>query len=222
VNAEPDPSPYASTGLGNDDEGWDRAALDADDEALDWDDEPDEPHEDARRRRLSAGARNAIEWAVVIVGAVVITILLRTFAFQTFYIPSESMLPTLQVGDRLVVNKLADDYHLGDIIVFHRPDTWSAEHDVLIKRVIAVEGQTVEVRDNTVLVDGEALVEPYLASDTSMPDHPVLTVPDNQIFVMGDNRDESSDSRANGPVPLDDVVGRAALRIWPVGDFGGL
>jgi signal peptidase I len=250
VNAEPDPATFASTGLGDgprgrfDDEDRDRLPVGRDDEQdfdeddlddgeqdfdqddLD-DDEQDFDRDDeaaaaARQHRLSAGARNAIEWAVVIVGAVVITVLLRTFAFQTFYIPSESMVPTLQIGDRLVVNKLADDYHLGDIIVFRRPDTWSAEHDVLIKRVVALEGQTVEVRDNTVVVDGQALDEPYLAAGTTMPDYPEFTVPDNQIFVMGDNREASSDSRENGPVPLDNVVGRAALRIWPVGEFGGL
>jgi signal peptidase I len=177
---------------------------------------------DQKKPRLSPGVRNGIEWAVVIVGAIVITILLRTFAFQTFYIPSESMVPTLQVGDRIVVNKLSDDYHIGDIVVFRRPDTWNAEHDVLIKRVIALEGQTIEIRDNTVYIDGQKLVEPYLPANATMSDAPPFTVPDNQIFVMGDNRTFSSDSRENGPVPLDHVVGRAALRIWPLGDFGGL
>jgi signal peptidase I len=173
-------------------------------------------------RRLGPGTRNAIEWVVVILGAVVITVLLRTFAFQTFYIPSESMVPTLQVGDRIVVNKLADDFHLGDIVVFERPDTWNAEHDVLIKRVIALEGQTIEIRENTVFIDDQKLVEPYLAEDATMSDYGPFTVPDNQLFVMGDNRTFSSDSRDNGPIPADNVVGRAALRIWPLGEFGGL
>jgi signal peptidase I len=186
-------------------------------------DEPDPAAEDAaRRRRMNAQTRNAIEWVVVIVGAVVITVLLRTFAFQTFYIPSESMVPTLQVGDRIVVNKLADDFNLGDIVVFERPDTWQAEHDVLIKRVIALEGQTIEIRDNTVFIDGQELVEPYVPESAEMGDYGPFTVPDDQIFVMGDNRSFSSDSRDHGPVPLDNVVGRAALRIWPVGEIGGL
>jgi signal peptidase I len=176
----------------------------------------------SRTRRVSAQTRNAIEWVVVIVGAIVITVLLRTFAFQTFYIPSESMVPTLQVGDRIVVNKLADDYHLGDIVVFERPDTWRAEHDVLIKRVIGMPGQTIEIRENTVYIDGQQLVEPYLPDGATMADYGPFTVPADEIFVMGDNRSFSSDSRDNGPVPLDNVVGRAALRIWPLGDFGGL
>jgi signal peptidase I len=175
-----------------------------------------------RRRRLSPGTRNTIEWIVVIGGAVLITILLRTFAFQTFYIPSESMLPTLQVGDRIVVNKIADDYDRGNIVVFNKPDSWQAAHAVLIKRIVGLPGETLEIRNNTVFIDGEELVEPYLAEGATMADYGPFTIPDGQVFVMGDNRTFSSDSRENGPVPLSDVVGRAALRIWPIGTFGGL
>lgn len=175
-----------------------------------------------RRRRMSPRARNLVEWVVVIAVAVGSTLAIRAWAFQTFYIPSPSMVPTLQVGDRLVVNKLSDDYHRGDIVVFERPDTWQAAHDVLIKRIIALEGETLEIRNNMVYIDGDRLVEPYLPPDVTMPDYGPFTVPDGDVFVMGDNRVDSSDSRANGPVPLSDVIGRAALRIWPFGEFGGL
>lgn len=175
-----------------------------------------------KKRLVSPGTRNMIEWVVVIGGAVLITVLLRTFAFQTFYIPSESMVPTLQVGDRIVVNKLPDDFHRGNIVVFEKPDTWNAAHAVLIKRIIGLPGETLEIRDNAVYIDGERLVEPYLAEGATMPDYGPFVIPDDNIMVMGDNRTFSSDSRENGPVPLSDVVGRAALRIWPLDAFGGL
>ena len=174
------------------------------------------------RRRLSPGVRNALEWVIVIGGAIVITLVLRTFAFQTFYIPSESMVPTLQVQDRIVVNKIADDFHVGDIVVFERPDTWTAQHDVLIKRIVGVEGQTLEIRGGVLFRDGEPIDEPYLPPGVNMGDYGPYVVPDGQVFVMGDNRMFSSDSRENGPVPEENIVGRAALRIWPLGEFGGL
>jgi signal peptidase I len=174
------------------------------------------------RRRGRPGLRNAIEWVVVIGGAIVITVLLRTFAFQTFYIPSASMVPTLQVQDRIVVNKIADDFHVGDIVVFERPDTWTAQHDVLIKRIVATEGQTIEIRDGVLHRDGEPIEEPYLPQGITMQDYGPFVVPAGQVFVMGDNRNQSSDSRENGPVPEENIVGRAALRIWPLGEFGGL
>lgn len=176
----------------------------------------------SKKRLVSPGTRNMIEWVVVIGGAVLITVLLRTFAFQTFYIPSESMVPTLQVGDRIVVNKLPDDFHRGNIVVFEKPDTWNAAHAVLIKRIIGLPNETLEIRDNAVYIDGERLVEPYLAEGATMPDYGPFVIPDDSIMVMGDNRTFSSDSRENGPVPLSDVVGRAALRIWPLDSFGGL
>ena len=118
--------------------------------------DPLEGDHEKGRRRLSPGVRNALEWVIVIGGAIVITLVLRTFAFQTFYIPSESMVPTLQVRDRIVVNKIADDFHVGDIVVFERPDTWTAQHDVLIKRIVGVEGQTLEIRNGVLYLDGEA------------------------------------------------------------------
>jgi signal peptidase I len=184
--------------------------------------EDPEPAVSGRRRRLSPGVRNTIEWIVVIGGAVLVTVLLRAIAFQTFYIPSESMVPTLQVGDRIVVNKLPDDFHRGNIVVFNKPDSWQAAHDVLIKRIVATEGETLEIKGNTVFIDGQELIEPYLAEGATMADYGPFTVPPGQVFVMGDNRTFSSDSRENGPVPVDDIVGRAALRIWPLGSFGGL
>jgi signal peptidase I len=175
-----------------------------------------------KKRRLSRRSRNLLEWVVVLGGALVLALLLRTFVFQTFYIPSESMVPTLQVGDRLIVNKLADDVSRTDIVVFKRPETWTGPHDDLIKRVMGLEGETIEAHDNTVFIDGERIDEPYLPPGTITSDFGPETVPEGHMFVMGDNRQFSSDSRPNGPVPVDLVVGRAVIRIWPLSDIGGL
>lgn len=166
--------------------------------------------------------RNLIEWVVVIGGALLVATLLRTFVFQTFYIPSGSMLPTLHQGDRVVVNKLDNSYGRGDIVVFERPEGWHGAHQDLIKRVIGLEDETVEIHDNQVYIDGMALSEPYLADDVILRDFPPTVVPEDHIFVMGDNRPYSSDSRENGPVPVDSVVGRAFIRIWPLSTFGQL
>ena len=98
----------------------------------------------------------------------------------------------------------------------------SSPNEDLIKRVIALEGDTVEIADNHVLVNGEAIAEPYLTEGATMADLPERTIPDGQIWVMGDNRNESSDSRVFGPVEVDDVVGHALVRIWPLDRIGDL
>lgn len=177
---------------------------------------------EARRRILGPRARNVVEWVVVIGGALLVALALRAFVFQTFFIPSGSMLPTLHEGDRVVVNKISDDFNRTDIVVFVRPETWQGTHHDLIKRVIATGGETIEIRENTVFIDGEPIDEPYLEAGNVMQDYGPETVPEDHIFVMGDNRNQSSDSRQNTTVPEDAVVGRAFVRIWPPGDIGGL
>jgi signal peptidase I len=176
------------------------------------------------------------EWLVVMVGAVVVALLLRVFVLQAFWIPSESMEHTLDVDDRVLVNKLSyvvGDVSRGDIVVFRRPDDQPAEIRELIKRVIGVAGDVVEGRDNQVLVNGQAVAEPYLASDdgltiaspsndassndASLNDFGPVEVGEGQVFVMGDNRTESWDSRSFGPVSTDRIVGRAFVLFWPLG-----
>ena len=206
-----------------------------------------------RARRQASRRRNTIEWIVVIAGALVIAVVIKTFLFQAFYIPSDSMEPTLHVGDRVLVNKLSyrvHDVHQGDIVVFDKPSTQpqtvegcdgspvtitpplrsdEAVHD-LIKRVIATEGQTVEQRDGKILVDGRVLVEPYVHATAGVADRtPAFTfpsqcirVPPGKVFVLGDNRADSSASNVFGPIPETSIVGRAFVRVWPIGDFGGL
>lgn len=170
--------------------------------------------------------RGLIEWGVVILGAFLVAVLLKTFVFQAFYIPSTSMMPTLHVHDRVLVNKLSDDLdgiHRGDLVVFERPDDDDGVGvDDLIKRVIGMPGDTVEVRDSTVLIDGDPLDEPYLPEGLDYPDMAPVVVPAGEIFVMGDNRPDSRDSRVFGPIPQEDIVGRAFFRIWPLTRLGFL
>ena len=169
--------------------------------------------------------RTIVEWVAVIGGALAVALVIQAFLVQAFYIPSSSMVPTLEVGDRVLVNKLSYDLHdvnRGDLVVFERPDDAVGEIKDLIKRVIGLPGETVEIRDGTVIVDGHVLDEPYLAADEVLADFAPTAVPENHVFVMGDNRDDSRDSRVFGPISTDSIVGRAFLRVWPLGSFGTL
>jgi len=190
---------------------------------------PKVPSPIRRHRRQRSSTRNAIEWLVVIIGAVVVALLIKTFVVQAFRIPSDSMVPTLLDGDRVLVNKLsydAHELHRGDVIVFERPEGLPAgpdDPDDLIKRVIGLPGETIESRDGVVVVDGRELEEPYLVDEASTfnLDSPIEVPPDH-VLVMGDNRTNSTDGRAFGPIPTDTVIGRAFMIMWPPSRIGGL
>ena len=183
--------------------------------------------------------RVLLEWGILIAAALLIAFLIKTFLFQAFYIPSESMVPTLNVGDRVLVNKLSYDFHdvnRGDIVVFEAPPlARSADIEDLVKRVIGLPGETVEAHDDGhIYINGRLLKEPYLPKGTvSSPFDKVppnceapadgamgCKVPAGRIFVMGDNRRASKDARVFGPVKESTIVGRVFLRIWPVDDIG--
>jgi signal peptidase I len=177
-------------------------------------------------------APSALEWLVLLVTAVAIAIIIKTFLVQAFYIPSGSMLPTLQENDRVLVNKLSykmHDIHREDIVVFEAPPGME-QRDIkdLVKRVIGLPGETVSLHDGVVHVDGKPLDEDYLAGGAAQTpsnactgrDETEWVVPDNAIFVMGDNRTQSQDSRCFGPIPEDTVVGRVFLRILPLTRIG--
>ena len=159
---------------------------------------------------VSEHRRALVEWVVVLVLALVAALLIKTFAIQAFYIPSPSMFPTLKPGDRVLVNKLSYDFHPvreGDIVVFRRPPgDDSPGIDDLIKRVIGLPGETIQVKNCGVYIDGSLLKQPYLPKGwqspssqycttwkTSLPNP--FTVPSAEYFVMGDNRNDSYDSR---------------------------
>jgi len=180
---------------------------------------PAEPFADTAARRRS-GVRSAIEWVVIVAAALLAALLIKTFLLQAFYIPSDSMNPTLVRRDRVLVNKLRyhfHDVHRGDIVVFKRPP---GENDPqikdLIKRVIGLPGDTIEGRDGQILVNGRVLHEPYTAKNSPMSDFSARKIGPGHYFVMGDNRGNSKDSRVFGPIAKSLIVGRAFIRVWPI------
>ena len=170
--------------------------------------------------------RGAIEWIVVIVGAVAVALTIQITSVQAFYIPSASMDPTLEVGDRLLVNKWSyrlHDVNRGDIVVFERPESEPDQGiEDYIKRVIALPGEVVEGRQGHVIVNGRQLEEPYLPDGAQTSDFGPETVPSGRVWVMGDNREVSVDSRRFGAIPTNKIVGRAFVRIWPLSHLGFL
>jgi signal peptidase I len=172
--------------------------------------------------KLPPGARAFFDWLVVIAVALLVAFVVRTFVIAHFVVEGESMYSTLDTNDRVFVNKLSyrlHDPNRGDVVVLHQV-TGASERD-LIKRVIGLPGETVEVRNCTVLIDGRVLNEPYLdpavVTTTDCGGDYALdgVVPDDHVFVMGDNRGGSQDSRVIGPISEDDLVGRAFVVFWP-------
>ncbi|WP_420433078.1 signal peptidase I [Candidatus Poriferisocius sp.] len=182
------------------------------------------------------GLRVTIEWVAVLAGALALALILRAVLFQAYYIRFTSMEPTLSNGDRVLVNKLGYDLHdinRGDLVVFERPQgVGGRQTDDLIKRVIALPGEVIRFVEGEVYIDGRRLHEPYLESSGitagNMPPKctPLVNegclVRAGEVFVMGDNRANSTDSRSFGPISEHLIVGHAFLRIWPVTEFGRL
>lgn len=184
-----------------------------------------------------------LELPVLLVAAIVLTLLVKAFLAQAFFIPSASMEPQLREGDRVVVSRTSyrlHDVNRGDIVVFPSPAVPAEDHGLLvaifhdvleavalrdpgdrelIKRVIALPGETIEGRDGRVVIDGLLLEEPYLPDGVVTNDFGPVEVPDGHVFVMGDNRGNSHDSRFPdiGPIEVDSIVGRAIARVWPPG-----
>ncbi|MDQ6698183.1 MAG: signal peptidase I [Actinomycetota bacterium] len=199
--------------------------------------ETGEPEEKSGKKPRSA-LRSAVEWIVVIGGAVLVALVVKTFLFQAFYIPSPSMSPTLVQNDRVLVNKLAyhfHDVHRGDVVVFERPPTEPTE-DIkdLIKRVIGLPGDRVSIMGDRVNINGHQITEPYvhglpttyascgLGKVDGIDTKGGLLVPKGTVFVMGDNRTDSHDGRCFGPIKKSLIVGRAFMIIWPPSKIGTL
>ncbi|WP_419928716.1 signal peptidase I [Candidatus Poriferisocius sp.] len=187
-------------------------------------------------KKEKSTARVIAEWVAVLAGALVLALVLRSVLFQAYYIRFTSMEPTLGNGDRVLVNKLGydiGDVDRGDLVVFERPRGVSGrQEDDLIKRVIALPGEVIAFVEGDVYIDGRRLHEPYLSSsgitNGKMPSGCAAIVDDGcligagEVFVMGDNRPNSTDSRTFGPISEDLIVGHAFLRLWPMTDFGRL
>lgn len=178
------------------------------------------------RRAMSRRSRTLLSWSWVLMAAVVLALLMRTFLVAAFFIPSESMEPELQIGDRLLVSKLSyriGDPSPGDVVVFRTPDQLrDPETDELVKRVVAVGGQRVQAVDGRLVIDGTPVNEDYLPPDVYTRDFGPVHVPAGFVFVMGDNRFSSQDSRYFGPVHEGEILGRAFARFWPPNRLGGL
>ncbi len=183
------------------------------------------------------------ELPFLVVGALIVAVIVKSFLIQVFWIPSGSMEDTLQIGDRVVVNKLSyriGDPHRGDVVVFE-PESFGEESlptkisrnllesiglrtpkSDLIKRVIGLPGETIEIHNNAVYVDGKPIDEPYLPTGLVMRDQGPWQVPTGHYFVMGDNRNSSNDSRVFGAIAGDRIVGRAFSVVWPPSRWSGL
>ena len=159
----------------------------------------------------------------ILVAFVLVFGFVRPFVLEAFRIPSESMVPTLLVGDRVFVNKFIYRFtepERGDVVVFESVN--GGEED-LIKRVVGVAGDEVEVRNGTLLVNGEDREEPYLNRNLPFNDsYGPTEVPEGHVFVMGDNRANSADSRVFGPLPIENIEGEAFVRFWPPLRIGSL
>jgi signal peptidase I len=204
-------------------------------------------HGKAQRRR---SRRFSAELPLLILTAMVLAVLVKGFLIQAFFIPSRSMEPTLDVGDRVVVNRLAyriGDPRYGQIVVFLKssddPQTAAPDTNVLswmrralaqglggappgaedlIKRVVGLPGDTVEGKNGKLYRNGKPVDEPYLPRGTFTSDFGPVTVKPGYYWVMGDNREDSADSRVFGQVPRSALVGRAILKVWPLRHTGGL
>lgn len=179
------------------------------------------------------------EWGPVLIAAVVIALFTRLVLVQAYHIPSLSMSPTLDEGDRVIVNRLSYNFgepERGQVIVFEKPPNQQSDANDLIKRVVGLPGETLQFRDGEVYVDEMLVEEPYLAAQDSTrprsfsipgcaqadPSPTECLVPDGYVFVMGDNRNGSQDSRSFGPIEQSTIVGRAFIVVWPFTDVNRL
>jgi signal peptidase I len=196
----------------------------------------DRPASDDAAREVGAGLRRrglgcAVEVIETLVVTLVIFFVIQNFVAQPFQVQMHSMDRTFAQGDYVLVDRLTgrwSPYARGQVIVFRPPAGANEQNDPFIKRVIGVGGDTVEVRDGRVFVNGIALDEPYLYRNAAGVIEPTVAsgdqsrwvVPAGELFVMGDHRQVSEDSRVFGPIPVSSVIGRAVMRYWPLSELG--
>lgn len=170
------------------------------------------------------------EYLETLVVAFVLAFVVRTTIAEARYIPSESMLPTLEVGDRLIVEKVTyrfSSVERGDIVVFEAPPRAMGNGNAFIKRVVGLPGERIDIRAGQVFINGDALREPYILEAPRYPDPdwdalglPGGLIPEDALFVMGDNRNNSQDSHVWGSLPLQNVIGQTVFRFWPPSRVG--
>jgi len=181
-------------------------------------------------RKSSLGC--LFEVVETLVLTLIIFFVIQNFIAQPYQVQQNSMERTLEPGQYVLVDKLSprwDTYGRGDVVVFNPPQTWTEDPTPFIKRVIGLPGDTIEVKDDGIVyVNGVALDEPYTYKNDAgineptevSPDQTRWVIPPGQLFVMGDHRQKSADSRVFGPIAIDNVIGRAFLRYWPINTLG--
>ncbi len=161
--------------------------------------------------------------------AIILSLLIRGYVAEPRFIPSDSMFPTLEIGDRLVIEKVS--YHLhppaqGDIIVFQPPDVLQTQgypkKQAFIKRIIGLPGEKLDIQNGQVYINDQPIVEEYIAEPPNYALYQPVIIPDHQYFVMGDNRNNSNDSHVWGFLPQENIIGRAFWRFWPLSKWGNL
>ncbi|MXQ53205.1 signal peptidase I [Shimazuella alba] len=173
-----------------------------------------------KRQKNDNRSPSAFDWVKAIVVALILAVVIRGFFLEPTYVQGPSMLNTMQTGDKVIINKLIYRFKSparGEIIVFHT----QGEKD-LIKRIIGLPGETIQVKNSRVYINGKMLSEPYLSFSTQTSTVPPTKIAAGHLFVMGDNRANSADSRDLGPIPIDQIVGRAEFIYWPISKWKSL
>ncbi|NLL52931.1 MAG: signal peptidase I [Peptococcaceae bacterium] len=168
--------------------------------------------------------KSLLEWVIIIAVAFLLSLVIRNFVIDTRIVPTGSMLPTIQLDDRLIVDRLFykfDTINRGDIVVFKSTKDMIPEDEDLVKRAIGLPGEEVQIKNGKVYINGQALYEPYIA-EAPIYEYGPVTVPANSYFMLGDNRNDSKDSHVWGFVDSDLILGRVWIRYWPLDRFGSI
>lgn len=174
--------------------------------------------------------RELLDWIKHIIIAIVIGLIVVNYGVQRTIVYGSSMEPTLHDGNNLVVEKVTPrlgKFSYGDIVVINAPEFMAPGKEMIIKRIIALENDLVEIKDGKVYVNEKIVDEPYVSTSNTLPVNPKyskIQVPEGHVYVLGDNRfpNASNDSRVIGPINLKSIVGKAVLRIYPFNEFGVL
>lgn len=168
-----------------------------------------------REHRQEEKKSSLLELIESVAVAILLAVVIRLFILAPFYIPSGSMEPTLRIGDRIIVSKISylfTEPQRGDIVVFRYPLDPSRD---FVKRLVGLPGETVSLRNGQLYINGKPVPEDYLPKDMKFADFGPVRVPAGYYFVLGDNRNNSDDSRVWGPLPRQNIIGKAVLVYWP-------
>ncbi|NLW46895.1 MAG: signal peptidase I [Firmicutes bacterium] len=181
---------------------------------------PQTSSKDSEGYTISRFLRDVVE---VVVPAIILFLIIKTFFLESRYVPTPSMVPTIQIQDRFLLNKTAYWFKTPERyqIVIFKPPAQAGAKDDFVKRIIGMPGETIKVHKGVVFINDKPLAEPYITPDRApISDSNAYIIPDDHVFVMGDNRNNSQDSRFWGPLPLKNIKGEAWWRFWPLNRMG--